>query len=129
MNFNFKSPSMIVIYSLTGICILCFCLMNFSDAFAIIASICLFLIFSIATFKTWINYLIYKRQLADQRLSDAYLYAEEIGDEEAISDFTYPKKVERKIRYEKFNHFLVPFAFLLLAILSIFLFLICTRII
>lgn len=126
---NWKSPSMIAIYVFAGIMIISFSLMGVVSVFGIIGSISLTLIFLICLFNSWINYLIYKRKIADQKLSDAYVYAEEFGDEEQIKNFAYDKKTQRKLRREKFSHALVPLSFLTLAIFGVSLVIICFKII
>ena len=125
---NWKSPSMIVLYCIIGITIISFSLVTVVSALAIVGSIGLTIVFGMLTWWSFINYLIYKRHRADDKLVDAYLYAEERGDEEAMKDFAYDKKTERKLRLEKFNHVLVPLAFLTLTLFSICLIIICIRI-
>ncbi len=126
---NWKAPATIVFLVLLLITIVSFCLMRVWDGFAIIGSACFVCISFMATFKSCLNYQIFKQRLADQKLSDAYLYAEEIGDEEAIKDFAYDKKTNRKIRYEKFNRLIVPWSCVAILVCAVFLFLICTKII
>ena len=126
---NFKSPFIIVIYCLTVITIASFCLISVVSAFSIVGSICLIIIFLMCTYQTYINYLIYKRQKQDQRMSDAYLYAEEIGNEEAIKTFTYDKKTERQLRAQQFSKGLIPLSFLTLTAFSVILLIVCIRII
>ncbi len=126
---NFKSPFMIVLYCLAVITIVSFCLINVVSEFSIVGSIGLIIIFLMCTYKTYINYLIYKRQKQDQRISDAYLYAEEIGNEEAIKTFAYDKKTERQLRAEKFSKGIIPLSFLTLTAISVILLIVCIRII
>ena len=126
---NWKSPSAIIFYCVTFLSILCLCLTNVANFFCIIGSSCLVLSFSMLTFWSFTNYIKYKGKIEDKRLSDAYIYAEKMGNEEAIKDFSYSRSQERKLRYDKYNHFIVPVTFLLLTIVAIFLFLICTKII
>lgn len=126
---NLKSPKLIICLSLIIVTIVCFCLMRLSDVFAIIGSITMTICFSLLFWWSSLSYIIYKRRIEDKKVSDAYLYAEKLGDENAIKDFTYDRKTRRKLRYEKFNKFLIPASFFLLTICGIFLFLVCTRII
>lgn len=126
---NFKSPFMIVLYCLAVITIVSFCLINVVSEFSIVGSIGLIIIFLMCTYKTYINYLVYKRQKQDQRISDAYLYAEEIGNEEAIKTFAYDKKTERQLRAEKFSKGIIPLSFLTLTAISVILLIVCIRII
>ena len=126
---NFKSPFMIVLYCLAVITIVSFCLINVVSEFSIVGSIGLIIIFLMCTYKTYINYLVYKRQKHDQRISDAYLYAEEIGNEEAIKTFAYDKKTERQLRAEKFSKGIIPLSFLTLTAISVILLIVCIRII
>lgn len=126
---NFKSPFMIVLYCFAVITIVSFCLINVVSEFSIVGSIGLIIIFLMCTYKTYINYLIYKRQKQDQRISDAYLYAEEIGNEEAIKTFAYDKKTERQLRAEKFSKGIIPLSFLTLTAISVILLIVCIRII
>lgn len=126
---NFKSPSMIVVYVLSVISITSFALITVQSFFSIVGSVGLTLVFIILTWNSWIDYLVYKRKKADERLSDAYLYAEKLGDEEAIKNFSYDKKTERKLKFEKFSHYLIPLTFLTLALFGICLIVICIRII
>lgn len=125
---NWKSPAMIVLYCIIGITILSFALISVVSAFAIVGSIGLVIVFGMLAWWSFIRYLIYKRKKADERLSDAYLYAEEQGNEDSIKHFTYDKKTERKLRWEKFNHLLAPLALLTLSLFSICLVVICIRI-
>lgn len=125
---NWKSPTMIVLYCLIGLTILSFSLITVLSAFAVVGSVGLTLIFAICTWWSFINYLIYKRQKEDARLSDAYLYAEQQEDEQAIKYFSYDKKTERRLKAEKFSRSLVWLAFLTLTIFSVFLTVICIRI-
>lgn len=125
---NWKSPTMIVLYCLIGLTVLSFSLITVLSAFAVVGSVGLILIFAICTWWSFINYLIYKRQKEDARLSDAYLYAEQQEDEQAIKYFSYDKKTERRLKAEKFSRSLVWLAFLTLTIFSVFLTVICIRI-
>ncbi len=125
---NWKSPTMIVLYCLIGLTVLSFSLITVLSAFAVVGSVGLTLIFAICTWWSFINYLIYKRQKEDARLSDAYLYAEQQEDEQAIKYFSYDKKTERRLKAEKFSRSLVWLAFLTLTIFSVFLTVICIRI-
>ena len=125
---NWKSPSMIVLYCIIGITILSFSLISVVPAFAIVGSSGLTIVFGMLTWWSFINYLIYKRKKADEKLSDAYLYAEEQGDEDDIKNFTYDRKTERKLKWEKFNHILAPLTLLTLTLFSVSLIIICIRI-
>lgn len=128
VNIKWKAPSTIAFLCFLGITIICFCLMNTASAFSIIGSISLTCAAAIITWKSFLNYQIFKRRLADKKLEDAYLYAEQLGDEEAIKNFEYDSKTRRRIRYEKFNRFLLPFSCFAILLCGIFLFLICTKI-
>ncbi len=129
LNIKWKSPKTIVFLVLIVITAVCFCLVNTWGGFAIAGSVCLVLAMLMATFKTFLDYKIFKRTLADQKLCDAYLYAEEFGDEEQIKNFAYDKKTNRKIRYAKFNKMLLPLACFAVLVCAVFMFLICTKII
>ena len=126
---NFKSPSFIIFCSMLVVTIVCFCLTHVGPAFAIIGSISLTIIFIMLSWWSFIRYLLYKRNVEDKRAADAYLYAEKMGNEQAAENFSYSKRTERKIKYERFNYFIVPICFVILTIISIFLFLITTKII
>lgn len=126
---NFKSPGIIVFCSLIVITIVCFALTNICSPLSIVGSITLVVAFSMMTWWSFIRYLIYKRNVEDKRATDAYLYAEKMGSEQAAENFSYPKKVERKLRQERYNRFIVPVCCLVLTIIAIFLFLITTKII
>ena len=126
---NFKSPSFIIFCSLLIITIASFCLMRLADAFAIIGSLGLSIIFLWLTVVSFFKYKLYKNAIEDQRNQDAYMYAEEMGDENAVKDFEYSKKERRKIRSAKFNRSLAPYTLLVITGMSIFLFLICAKII
>ena len=126
---NFKSPAMIVFYCMLFITIVCFSLMQFVSALSIVGSITLVIACAMATWWSFIRYLVFKRNVEDKRASDAYLYAEKMGNEQAAENFSYTKKQERKIRMEKFNRWLLPAGMVLVTIIAIFLFLITTKII
>jgi len=126
---NFKSPSFIIFCSLILITIVSFCLIRIADAFAIIGSLGLSIIFLWLTVVSFFKYKLYKNAVEDQRNQEAYLYAEQMGDEDAVKDFEYSKKEKRQIRNAKFNRSLAPYTFLALTGISIFLFLICAKII
>ena len=126
---NFKSPAMIVFYCMIFITIVCFSLMQYVEAFSIVGSISLVIACVMATWWSFIRYLVFKRNIEDKRASDAYLYAEKMGNEQAAENFSYSKKQERKIRTEKFNRGLIPTGMVLVTIIAIFLFLITTKII
>lgn len=126
---NWKSPSAIFFYCMVLISIICFCLTNIANVFCIIGSITLTISFLMLTWWSFVRYLIYRRNMQDKRMSDAYIYAEKIGNEEAIENFSYSSSKERKLRYDKFNHFLIPLCFSVLSVISVFLFLICIKVI
>lgn len=119
MNWNFKSPSMIVLYCAVGLCILGFALSPISIGFAIVGGIGLTTIFLVATYWAYSYYFRYKRIRADQRLSDAYLFAEQHDDISLVDTFSYDKKTERKLRAEKFGRLLVPLAMLFLTAMGV----------
>ena len=129
ININWKAPSTIAFLCFLGVTIVCFCFVQFGKAFAIVGSISLVCASLIATWKSFLGYLVFKHRLADQKLTDAYLYAEKIGDEEAIKKFEYDSKTRHKIRYEKFNKLLLPWSCFAILVCAVFLFLVCTRII
>lgn len=126
---NFKSPSMIVFYCMMAVTIICFSLMHLVEAFSIVGSVTLFICCCMVTWWSFIRYLTYKRNVEDKRASDAYLYAEKMGDEKQAENFSYTRKQERKIRIDTFNHWLFPACMVFVTLISIFLFLITTKII
>lgn len=126
---NFKSPSMIVFLCMIGLTIICFSLMHLVGAFSIVGSITLIIACLMATWWSFIRYLVFKRNIEDKRSSDAYLYAEKMGDEKEIENFKYSKKQERRIRVDKFNRSMLPVGMVIVTIIAIFLFLITTKII
>lgn len=126
---NFKSPSMIVFYCLIAVTIICFILMPYANAFAIIGSVTLVIACFMATWWSFVRYLVFKRNVEDQKASDAYLYAEKMGDENATKNFSYSKKEERKIRMKKYSYRIAPMCMVIVTIIAIFLFLITTKII
>ena len=119
MNWNFKSPSMIVVYCALGLCIVGFALIPVSPVFGVVGSVGLTTIFVVATYWAYARYFRYKRIRADQRLSDAYLFAEQHDDETLIKTFTYDKKTERRLRTEKFSRLLVPLSMLFLSFMGV----------
>ncbi len=126
---NFKSPSVIVFLCLLGITILCFSLMHLVPAFSIVGSSTLVIASFMATWWSFIRYLLYKKSIEDKKASDAYIYAEKMGDEKEAQNFSYTRKQERKIRMNKFNYWLLPAGMVIVTIISIFLFLITVKII
>lgn len=126
---NFKSPAMIVFCCLLVVTIVCFALMHLVGALSIVGSITLVIGCLMATWWSFIRYLVFKRNIEDKRASDAYLYAEKMGNEKEAENFSYSRKQERKIRIDKFNAWLLPTGMVLITIIAIFLFLITTKII
>ncbi|MBR1925454.1 MAG: hypothetical protein IJ837_01195 [Clostridia bacterium] len=126
---NFKSPSFIIFCSLILITIVSFCLIQVADAFAIIGSLGLSVIFFWLTVVSFFKYKLYKNAIEDQKNQEAYRYAEEMGNEDAVKDFEYSRKERRQLKNARFNHSLAPYTFLALTGISIFLFLICAKII
>lgn len=129
MKWNFKSPSMIVLYCSLGLSIVGFALTPVATAFGIVGSIGLTTIFLVATYWTYAQYFRYKRMREDQRLSDAYLFAEQWDDETLIQTFSYDRKTERRLKAEKFKRLLLPLSMLFLSCLSIFLIMIFAEIV
>ena len=126
---SWKSPTVIISLAFVGVSIICFALIGVLSWLSIVGSVCITIAFALLVWITFIDYLVYKRQKADQKLSDAYLYAEKFGDEEMVKEFSYDRKTLRKLRYEKFNHFIIPLAFLTLTFFGVSLTIVCTRII
>ncbi len=120
---------MIVFYCMLAVTILCFSLMHLVGALSIVGSVTLVIACVMATWWSFIRYLVFKRNLEDKKASDAYLYAEKMGNEKEIENFKYSKKQERKNRMDKFNYGTLPFGMVVVTGIAIFLFLITTKII
>ena len=89
--------------------------------FCLFASGCFLVSCGVIFLVTLINYTRFKNELKEQRLTDAYLYAEEQYNKDKIKDFKYDKKTERKLRMTKYNNFTSMWAVSAVLILAVIL--------
>jgi len=126
---NFKRPSILIILISFGVFVVCSCFIWATPIMAIVASFSLAVTSGTVSILAIKKYIAYKRQMAEMRYQDAYLYAEEKNDLSAIDTFSYSTKTERHLRADKFQQWLKMFSPIAIFVLSILLIIISFRIV
>ena len=119
MIINFKSPLLWIFIIGFLIFVVATACSGLAKWLAILSSIGWILMSISAVIWLFSKYFNYKRKVDDKRFQDAYVYAEQQDDPEAIKKFGYDRKTERKISYNNFNNFLTPLCGVLFLIIGI----------
>ena len=108
----YKKPSFIVIMAALFVMVLSFALITVWEGFSFVGVLAGSVVFATLTILARRRFKLYKRALREKRYTDAYVYAEEMGDLEMIHTFKYPKAVERQLKAGSRSRLLLYTAFL-----------------
>ena len=107
----YKKPSFIVLTSFCGAMTLSFALSALWEGFSYAGAFFMVFTFAVAMVITYRSYKSIKRSTQEQRYTDAYMYAEEMGDLNLMYRFKYPRRTERQLKSAIRSRFILFFAF------------------